>query len=242
MTTTSLRGKHVLVTGGSSGIGLAVARTDLAEGAHVTIASRSADKLGRAVADLGGDVEARELDVTNEAAVVRLLAAVGSVHHLVTAASAAVLAPALEMPMAAFRELVDSKLYGQFHVARHAAPHIAPGGSITFFSGTVTQKPIPGGTANAAVGAAAAAMARMLALELAPIRVNAVVPGVIDTPSWDSLVGEKAKPAMLSQIASSLPVRRVGTPDDVAQAVLFLMQCGFADGATVVVDGGHRLV
>lgn len=127
-------------------------------------------------------------------------------------------------------------------VARHAATQISPRGSITFFSGTVTQKPISGGTAYAAVGAAAEAMARMLAFELAPIRLNTVVTGVIDTALWDALLDSETKSAIFSQIASSLPVRRLGTPDDVAQAVLFLIKNSFVDGTSLVVDGGHRLI
>ena len=238
-----ISGQRILITGGSSGIGFAVARAlALVEGAKVTIASRSTDKLRAARAALDNKVEARELDVTDESAIIRFFSDFGPFDHLVTAASTAAMGPAVDMPTAAFRALVDSKLYGQFLVARHAAGHIAAHGSITFFSGTVTQKPILGATAYAAVGAAAEAMARMLAFELAPRRVNTVVPGVIDTPAWDSLFDANTKSAVFSQIASSLPVRRLGTPDDIAQAVLFLISNGFVDGASLVVDGGHRLI
>jgi NAD(P)-dependent dehydrogenase (short-subunit alcohol dehydrogenase family) len=239
----SLAGKRILITGGSSGIGLALARKlVMTEGARVTIAARNPDKLRAARSALDGDIETRTLDVSDESMVQSFFAEFGIFDHLVTAASAVVMGPALEMPTEAFRALVDSKLYGQFLVARYAAPHIGANGSITFFSGTVTQKPMAGATAYAAVGAAAEAMARILAFELAPRRVNTVVPGIIDTPAWDSLFDAATKSAVLSQIAASLPVRRVGTPDDIADAVVFLMRSGFVNGTSLVVDGGHRLI
>ena len=125
----------------------------------------------------------------------------------------------------------------------HALPHISPRGSITLFSGTVTQKPLPGATMFAAVGAATEAAGRIWALELAPLRVNTVVPGVIETPAWEALLGSpEAARAQLDAIAESLPVKRVGTADDIAKAVAFLIDNDFVNGASLVVDGGHRLV
>ncbi|MBI5283973.1 MAG: SDR family oxidoreductase [Chloroflexi bacterium] len=239
----SLAGKRILVTGGSSGIGLAVARAlAVDEGADVTIAGRSRTRLLAAKAAVARGVSTYELDVTDESAISQMFAQRQPFDHVVTAAASVVMAPALEMPTSAFRALVESKLYGQFLVARHAAPHLPPDGSITLFSGTVTQKPMAGATAYAAVGAAAEAMARVMALELAPRRVNSVVPGVIDTPAWDALFDAETKTSVLGQIASSLPVGRIGTTNDVAQAVIFLMRNSFVNGIALVVDGGHRLI
>ncbi len=115
-------------------------------------------------------------------------------------------------------------------------------GSITLFSGTVTQNPIPGTSAFAAVGSAIEAAGRIWALEYAPIRINTVVPGIINTPLWEGLVGKEGAAAQLEQVANLLPVKRVGTAADVAKAVAFLIDNSFVNGTTVVVDGGHRLV
>jgi NAD(P)-dependent dehydrogenase (short-subunit alcohol dehydrogenase family) len=150
-------------------------------------------------------------------------------------------APIAEMDMKAAREILETKQWGQMLCVHYGSKHISKTGSITVFSGTVTQKPLPGSTMFAAVGAASEASARVWGLELAPVRVNSIVPGIIETPIWGNLMGDAASETLAS-IAQSLPVGRVGTADEVAKAVEFLIDNEFVNGHALVVDGGHRLV
>jgi NAD(P)-dependent dehydrogenase (short-subunit alcohol dehydrogenase family) len=137
--------------------------------------------------------------------------------------------------------VLDTKLLGPWLVAKHAAPGLAADGSITFTSGIAAYRPGPGGTMIASANGALEALARALALELAPIRVNVVSPGWIDTPIWDTLAGT-GKAERLAGMAARLPVGRIGQPVDVANAFMALIRNGFVTGTTVHVDGGHRLV
>lgn len=237
-----MKGREVLITGGSSGIGLAAAKLFSAEGARVTITGRDESKLRDASAVVGPGTRTAVLDVTDADAVERFFSGCDAVDDIVACASAVVFGPVREMPLEAYRALVDSKQQGQFLTSKYGAPMVRKGGSITLFSGVVSQKPMPGGAAYASVGAATEALARILALELAPVRVNTVVPGIIDTPAWDALMPADAKAGFFADVAGKLPVGRIGRPEDVADAVAFLVRNEFITGTTVIVDGGHRLI
>jgi NAD(P)-dependent dehydrogenase (short-subunit alcohol dehydrogenase family) len=230
------------VVGGSSGMGFAVAEALLAAGARVTIAGRSAERLEAAAARLDG-VRSFAADVTREADVERLFAETGELDHLVVTAADIAGAYRLisELDVAAARGLVDSKLIAALLLAKHGAPLLAEGGSITFTSGIAAYRPAPKGVMAAAVNAALAGLARALAVELAPLRVNVVSPGWVDTPIWDTLAGA-GKAETLAAMAARLPAGRVGRPEDVAQAVLALVGNTFITGTVLHVDGGHRLV
>lgn len=236
-----IEGKTVVVIGGSSGIGLATAKAAAMRGARVVIASRSRDRLDAAAAAIGGDVVARALDVTDEPAVAQLFAEIGSVDHLVTTPVARASGPILELDLAAARQAFETKLFGAIVAVRAAVPRLAEGGSIALTAGTAAWSPMPGGAITGAVNGAVASLVRTLAVELAPIRVNAVAPGVIRTPTWDGMPADE-RAAMFGRIADRLPVGRVGEADDVAQAFLYLMESGFTTGTVVHVDGGHLLV
>lgn len=238
----SISEQKILTIGGSSGIGLATARMLVDEGADVTIASRSLERLDQAKETLGGRVQTAQLDVSDEAAVRAFFADFGPYDHLVTSAAGSVLGPFTMLPTDQFRSLVDSKFWGQYYAVKYGVEKLNPKGSITLFSGTVTQKPLAGASAFAAVGAAMEAVGRTLALELAPRRVNTIVPGIIDTPAWDLLMSSAEKQAFLEQMATTLPVGRVGTADDVAATIVFAIKNGFVNGTTLVVDGGHRVI
>jgi len=219
----------IVVIGGSSGIGLAVAEVLLTGGAQVTIAARN-PRAERSVVPV---------DITIEADVARLFQETGPVDHvIVTAADATGAYQRIkDTDLAVARALIDIKLVGAMLVAKHADVS----GSITFTSGIAAYRPAPGGSAVAAVNGALESLASALALELAPVRVNVVSPGWIDTPIWDTIAGP-AKQARLDAMAARLPGGRVGTPDDVAQAVLAVISNPFITGTVLHVDGGQRLI
>jgi NAD(P)-dependent dehydrogenase (short-subunit alcohol dehydrogenase family) len=236
---------HALIVGGSSGMGLALAELLVADGSLVTIAGRSADRLRAAASRLGRHdlVRTRQVDVADEEQVRSLFADAGRLDHVVVTAADAVgaYAPLREFDLKAARAVVDVKLLGAWLVAKHAVGAMAPGGSITFTSGIAAYRPGPGSSIIAASNGALEALARSLALELAPVRVNVVSPGWIDTPIWETLAGD-GKGERLAGMARRLPVERVGQPIDVARAFVAVMHNEFITGTLLHVDGGHRLV
>lgn len=237
--------ERVLVVGGSSGMGLALARSLLADGAEVTIVGRSEARLAEAQESLSGSGRLRAIaaDVTQEDQVARLFERTGPLDHIVTTAAdiegAYQLLPALEI--AAARRVVDSKLVGPLLLAKYGTPALSPRGSITFTSGIAAYRPASRGSVVAAINGALASLAAALAIELGPIRVNVVSPGWVDTPIWTHVAGA-AKASTLDAMAKRLPVGRVGQPDDIADAIRFLMHNGFVTGTVLHVEGGHRLV
>ncbi|WP_437321060.1 SDR family oxidoreductase [Sorangium sp. So ce385] len=237
----NLEHQHVVIIGGSSGIGLGVARACLARGATLTLASRSPQKLAAAAAELGEARRVRTVvaDATQEAEVRSLFSEHPPAHHVVVTAVQGHYQPIRELDVAAARRTIDSKLVAALHIAKHA--RIEPGGSLVFTTGIAAARPGPGGAVVAAANGALEALVRALAIELAPVRVNALSPGWVDTPIWDSIAGGE-KEQRFEQHARRLPARRVGAPADIAHAALFLMGNGFTTGETLHVDGGHRLV
>ena len=232
-----LKGKTVVVVGGSSGIGLATAELAKTEGATVIIASRPGDRLRNAAQRLG--VRAIEADVTDDASVAALFSACGRVDHVVVTAAQLRAGPFRQQSMADARATMESKFWGAWRVAR--AADIAPGGSLTLVSGFLSVRPRPGAAIVGAANGALEALARSLALDLAPGRVNAVSPGIVDTPIRAAMP-EEARRAMLEKTAASLPAGRVGTGEDIARQILVFMTVGFATGSIVYVDGGGILV
>lgn len=230
--------KSFLVFGGSSGIGLATAQLAAAEGAEVTIASRSRDKLDAAIAAIGGGAKAAEVDTGDDAAIVRFFANRAAYDHIVISAAQTPSGPVRGLSLDDARCAMESKFWGAYRVAR--AARIVDAGSLTFVSGFLSVRPSAGAVLQGAINAALEALARGLALELAPVRVNAVSPGMIETPLWSSMPEDK-RAAMFAGAAQRLPARRVGQPDDIARAVLFLVTTPFATGSTVRVDGGGAI-
>ena len=239
---TDLSSKRVVVTGITGGIAHASATLLTSLGADVVVSARSQEKLDTALAAFDGKLSGHVMDLTDADSVAGFFEAVGPFDHLVTPAASGMFAPIREMDFTAAREILESKQWGQMLCVYHGAKSIREGGSITLFSGTVTQKPLPGGTMFAQVGAATEAAARIYAFELAPIRVNTVVPGVIDTRIWGDILGDQTANEVLDSMAASLPVGRIGTAEDIAKAVAFLIDNGFVNGISLVVDGGHRLI
>jgi NAD(P)-dependent dehydrogenase (short-subunit alcohol dehydrogenase family) len=236
-----LQGRHVVVVGGTSGIGLGLARACLARGARVTLVGRGEERLARARAELdpGAPVEGVLANVAAESDVVRLFARTGPVDHVASTVIDAEYSPVRELDVAAAQRTIGGKLLGALLLAKHGAPRLAPGGSITFTSGVAAHRPAPGGALVAALNAGLATLAGALAVELAPVRVNVVSPGWVDTPAWERIAGER-RAAVLAERAARNPAGRLAVPDDVAGAFLFLMQSALVTGAVLEVDGGQR--
>ena len=229
----SLAGKKVVVIGGSSGIGLATAELAMKEGADVVIASRSAAKLDPVAERLR--VTAVSADVTSDQSVAELFRRTGSVDHVVLTAAQLRTGPFKTVAMEDVRATMEAKFWGAWRVAREA--EIRPGGSLTLVTGFLSVRPRPNSAIISAANGALESLARALALELAPVRVNAVSPGVVDTPIRAAMP-EAARKEMLAKTAAALPVGRVGAAEDIAQQILSFMTNGFATGSIVYLDGG----
>ena len=237
-----LEGKKVIVLGGSSGIGYAVAEYALAEGARVVIGSSHTGRVDAAVAALGTNAEGHALDLTDEPAIEAFFNGVGSFDHLVfTAGDSLRLGEIAATDLSLARRAFDIRYWGALAAVKCGAPRIVQGGSIVLTTGVAALRPRSGWAFGASVCGAMEALTRALAVELAPLRVNAVSPGLIATNLWQNM-SEEDRQAMYEQAGKHLPVGRVGEAHDVAAAYLFLMESGFATGQTVVVDGGAVLV
>lgn len=238
----------IVVIGGSSGIGLAVARRSLDDGATVVIAGRSQQRLDAARADLArtgppaGRLSAHPVDIGDPAQVTRLFERVGTLSHLVVTAADLPYGPVVSLSEDSMVRAVRSKILGPLFAAQQAAPRITKPGSITFTSGIAASRPAPGGALAATVNGALESMVLALALELAPIRVNAVSPGWVDTPVWDRLATPDVKNARLADLAARLPARRLGRPEDIANAVAFLIADTFVTGTVLHAEGAQVLV
>jgi NAD(P)-dependent dehydrogenase (short-subunit alcohol dehydrogenase family) len=233
------------VIGGGSGMGLEVARKLLAAGAEVVIAGRSEERLHAAQTSLGVDrVKAVTADIGVRSQVAALFAHAGRLSHVVVTAADLPYGPVMDLTEADVMRAVRSKLLGPLFVAQESAARLDPGGSITFTSGIAARRPMRGGSAAAALNGALEGLVRALAVELAPIRVNAVSPGWTDTPIWDEMPGMTAarKGEAFASMAARLPTGRIGQPEDIADAVVFLMKSQFSTGAVLDIDGGHRLI
>lgn len=235
----------ILIAGGASGMGLAFARRCIAAATDLVLVGRDPAKLARARDDLGAPdrVRIHAADIGREDDVARLFEHIGAVDHIVS--TAADITGAYDwlsaLDLAAARRVVDSKLFGPLLLAKYGAPRLPATGSLTVVSGIAAYRPAARGSVVASVNAALEGLVRALAIELAPIRVNAVSPGWVDTPIWANVAGDSTAET-LAAMAKRLPVGRIGRPDDIADAIGFLVGNGFTTGTVLHVDGGHRLI
>lgn len=234
-----LRDKTVLVVGRGSGIARAVTDAALAAGARVVAAGRDIDGLEAAYKDT--DVSVRRVDLTDEASIAALAEDLGQVDHVVSTASARARGAVSELTPEQLILSFHTKVVGPIMLAKHLSPRMPPDGSFVLFSGVAALEPDPGFLAVAATNGSVNTVVRSLAVELAPIRVNAISPGTIDTGAWDGL-GERKKAELFAELSASNPGRRIGTPQDIAQAVVFAMTNTFMTGVSVSIDGGQPLV
>ncbi|MCG7202497.1 SDR family oxidoreductase [Streptomyces arenae] len=237
-----LQGQRVVVVGGTSGIGLAVAEGAAREGARVVVASRRQENVDAALKVLPEGAEGGVLDAGDEEAVRGFFAGVGPYDHLVyTAGDALLLETVAATDLAAARSFLDTRLWGAYTAVKHGVGSIRPGGSVVLTTGTAGRRPLPGSSVASALCGAMESLTRALAVELAPLRVNVVSPGIVRTELWRELP-EADREGLFRASAGSLPVGRVGEPADVAEAYLYLMRGGYSTGSVVVVDGGGTLV
>lgn len=233
--------QKVVIIGGTSGMGLAAGRQLAQAGAKVVLVGRNAERLAEAVAECGGSTQGEVADYLDTASLQRLFDAVGSFDHLVLAASSdAAWGAFKEVSGEAVLNAFQHKVVGYWQALQLALPTLRPDGSVVMLSGAASRTAMPGTAGLAATNGAITQMAQTLAKELAPLRVNVVSPGLVDTPVYDGLPAD-AKAGMFSGAAQVLPVGRTGEADELGEAILFLLTNNFTTGAVLDVDGGARM-
>jgi NAD(P)-dependent dehydrogenase (short-subunit alcohol dehydrogenase family) len=233
--------KTALVVGGTSGIGLATARRLHAFGATVHVVGRDKERLD-AVAATDPAITGHRADGGNREEIAAVIESIGTIDWLVVTLSGSEgPGPFAELDLGMLRRAFDAKFWGHVTTIQAALPHLSPGGSITLLGAITARSGMPGTAGIAAINGAVEALVKPLAVELAPIRVNAVSPGIVDTPWWDSLPDD-ARQAYFARAAETLPARRVATADDVAEAVVLAATNANLTGSVIEADGGARLV
>jgi NAD(P)-dependent dehydrogenase (short-subunit alcohol dehydrogenase family) len=234
----ALKNALVVIVGGTSGIGRAVAEQADRAGARVLVASRNRQKVDDTVALLSDSARGSVVDLTDDASVAAFFAQVGPIDHLVLPGSSVNIGSFRTLSLADARASMTSKFWGQYAAVK--AAQLSPGASVVLFSGVASRKPGFGAPVLSAINAAVETLGKGLAIELAPVRVNVVTPGVIDTELWDVLPKE-SRSATLTSWTERQPVPRLGRPDEIAAVALMLMTNPFVTGTVVDVDGGALL-
>jgi len=241
-----LQNKTIIVVGASSGMGLATAARLHAAGAHIVMVGRTEDKLAEAAKTIESSTERISLvaaDMTTDEGRQRIKAASDHVDHLVVTAADLSYMPIKDFTVEAAEKVVQSKLLAPLFLAQALLPVLAENASVTFVSGIAAERPIAGGALTGAVNGGLNALVRGMAIELAPIRVNTVSPGWVETPIWEQVMPDKAKrEELFNAMRAKIPSRRLGKPQDIAQAIHLVITNGFISGSTMYVDGGQRLV
>jgi NAD(P)-dependent dehydrogenase (short-subunit alcohol dehydrogenase family) len=235
-----LENARVVIIGGGSGIGMAVAQKAIGAGATVVIGGRNENRLAQATGSLGPAASYRQVDTADKSSIRSFFAGIGRFQHLFTPAATYALGPIDEIDDETAESPFRSKFWGQYWAVRDALPHIDEAGSITLMAGAAGARPLKGASAYAACNSAIEGLGRALAVEIAPIRVNTISPGTIDGHLWGQRP-EAEREAAFSHYAQIALAGRPGTEDEVAQAVLFLMENRFMTGSVLYPDGGYTL-
>jgi len=238
-----LQGKDVLVVGGSSGIGFAVAEGALADGARVVLASSSAEKVARAAQRLGAGVGVAVLDVTDESSLADFFRNSSAFDHIVSTAGDwhGYRPPSLAaMDLKASEQAFRVRFWGALALVKHGAQVLAPGGSITLTGAMIAHRPAKGTAVSTAVAGAIESLTRALAFEIAPMRVNVVCPGPIRTGFWERLPAAQ-RDAQLASVTAHQLLKRAGEAGEVAEAYLYCMRAGYTTGQVLYVEGGSTL-
>ena len=234
----NLKNQRVVIIGGTAGIGLAVAKLAIEEGASVLVASGTQQRVELAVKQLGTEAEGRALNVLQEDRVDEFFQAADEFDHLVyTAGDTLAIAQAGTLGLKDAKQRFDVRYWGAYLSVKYGQRKIRKEGSIVLSSGIASRRPMKGWSLGASVTGAMESFARALAIDLAPVRVNLVSPGVVRTELWD-FVPEQERDVLYRQIGERLPVGRVGEPSEVAEAYVYLMKNRFSTGSIVVTDGG----
>lgn len=231
-------GQRICVVGGTAGIGLAIAQSLVRDGANVIISGRDADKAHRVAEGIGSGAEGRGTDVTDGAAIKALFGGIGPIDHLVVTAAQVRGGMFRDGSLDNARFTMEGKFWSQYLCARHAQVRR----SILLFSGTLSRKPMVGTSIIGAVNGAIEALGRSLAVELAPVRVNVLAPGLVrDTDAYAEMPDD-AVAAMVAEASGKLPAGLVGDGAAIAGLACALLASPYVTGATVDVDGGGLLV
>lgn len=236
----NIKDKHIVIAGGNSGIGFAVAQQALTQGASVTLVGRSETKLLKAAQRLGGRALWVVMDLGDADAAEAGFKKIGKYDYFVLSAADLTYAPLSEMKRDAIERMLATKFWGPVHLAKFGLKNLRTDGAIVLFSGLAADRPAPGTSMVSALNAGVEGLTRALAVELAPVRVNAVSPGVVRTEGWD-FMAESDREGFFSSLDKSLPVRHTGTPDELAGAVLFALTNTFMTGEILHVNGGGSL-
>jgi len=234
--------KKVVILGGSAGIGLATAKATAALGAEIVIVSSNQRKLNEALTQLPANATAIAADLSKEEQVEDLFTRIGALDHLVfTAGENLQLNTIADVTVADAKQFFDLRYWGAFMAVKYAAPNISKGGSIVLSGGCASIRPGKGWVLGASICAAMEGFTRTMAIELAPIRVNIVVPGLVKTDLWGNMA-EADREAMFDHFSDTLPVKYVAGAGDIAQTYIYLLTQKYSTGQRVVVDGGYVLV
>lgn len=237
-----LKDKKVIIIGGSAGIGLAIAQSAATKGAVVIIVSSNQKRIQAALEILPSHVKGIMVNANDEQQIKNLFEQVGAFDHLVyTAGENLKLGEITSIELEDAKQFFNIRYWGAFTAVKYAAPYISKDGSVVLTSGIASNRPLKGWSLGASICSAMEGFARAMAMELAPVRVNIVSPGIVKTELWSDMP-DAERENLYAQTATALPVKKVGEAEDIAKTYVYLMEQTYSTGQTIIVDGGASFV